>query len=104
MHLGEDDELQLRTTTEFCRQVEQQLRRTVDIIKQDEKSDIASRRFHSQIDNEKDLEKIKTPVLTYDEEDSERNYQTLIDIFSDILTIEKIGIAHVCFAPWGLLI
>ena len=130
-------ELDLQTTNEFCRAVEQQLRRRiyqcnhmqcdmvvepkfysplvirdtgfgieedVDIIKQDKKSDIVSRKFHPQINDEKDLEKIKNPVLTHDEEASEINYQTVIDLFGDILSIEKKGITHSWFAPWDELI
>ena len=130
-------ELDLQTTSEFCRAVEQQLRRTiyqwnhmqcdmvvdpkfysplvihdtgfgieedVDIIKQDEKSDIISRRFHPQINDEKDLEKIKNPVVTHDEEASEMSYQTLMELFGDILSIEKVGIIHSLFAPWDELI
>ncbi|MFH1903762.1 MAG: hypothetical protein ABIK20_06930 [Candidatus Omnitrophota bacterium] len=130
-------ELDLQTTNEFCRAVEQQLRRTiyqwnhmqgdmvvepkfysplvihdtgfgikedVDIIKQDEKSSIVSRKFHPQINDERDLEKIKNPLVTHNQEASEINYQTLINLFGDILTIEKKGIVHSWFAPWDELI
>ncbi|MGQ9629223.1 MAG: hypothetical protein ACUVXI_02780 [bacterium] len=130
-------ELELQTTNDFCRQVEQELRRTiylwnhmrvdmvvepkfysplvihdtgfgiredVDFIRQDERGGILSREFHPQIRDEKDLEKIKTPQVTHDEGASERNYQTLVDLFGDILTVEKRGIVHFWFAPWDLLI
>ena len=40
----------------------------VRIARTDERSGIISREFHSQIDSEDDLVKIKTPVVTYDEE------------------------------------
>ena len=80
------------------------IREDVDIVKHDEKSDIMSREYHPQIDNEKDLGKIKTPVVTHDEGASERNYQTLVEMFGDILTIEKIGIVHGEIAPWDQLI
>ena len=126
-------ELDLQTTNEFCRAVEQQLRRTIyrwnhmqcdmvvepkfysplvihdtgfgikediDVIRQDEKSNIVSRKFHPQINDEKDLEKIKNPVVTHDEEASEINYQTLIDLFGDMLSIEKKGIIHSGSWPW----
>jgi hypothetical protein len=76
----------------------------VDLSFTDEKSDVVSRDFHSQIDSEKDLQKIKIPVVTHDEEASERNYQILVDTFGDILTVEKIGILHSWFAPWDELI
>ncbi|MBT9143552.1 MAG: hypothetical protein DDT32_01793 [Syntrophomonadaceae bacterium] len=130
-------ELDLQTTSEFCRAVEQQLRTTiyqwnhmqcdmvveprfysplvihdtgfgieedVDVIRQDEKSNIVSRKFHPQINDEKDLGKIKNPVLRHDEKASEINYQTLIGLFGDILSIEKKGIIHSWFAPWDELI
>jgi len=76
----------------------------VKIIRQDEKSGIVSREFHSQIREEKDLEKIKTPVLTYDAEASERNYLALAGLIGDILPVEKCGIVHSWFAPWDELI
>jgi hypothetical protein len=76
----------------------------VDVVQQDERSDIVSRDFHPQIDSEGDLDKIKTPIVTHDEEASERNRQTLVDIFGDILPIESIGIVHQWFAPWDELI
>ena len=76
----------------------------VDLALTDEKNDVVSRDFHSQIDSEKDLQKIKMPVLTHDEEASERNYRILVDTFGDILTVEKIGIVHSWFSPWDELI
>ncbi|NOZ63590.1 MAG: hypothetical protein GXO71_01340 [Caldiserica bacterium] len=76
----------------------------VDIVRKDERNVIASREFHPQIDSEKDLEKIKMPVITHDQEASERNYQTLVGLFGDILTIEKVGIVHYWVAPWDRLV
>ncbi len=70
----------------------------------DQSSDVISRGFQSQIDNEKDLEKIKFPLVSHDEQASERNYQSLKDAFGDILTIDKVGIVHSWFAPWDELI
>jgi hypothetical protein len=75
-----------------------------DMVFTDQRSDIVSRDFHSQIDSEKDLEKIKFPVVSHDEEASERNFQFLTNAFGDILTIEKVGIVHFWFAPWDELI
>ena len=75
-----------------------------DVIPQDEKGGIVSRHFHPQINNEKDVGKIKDPVIIHDKEASERNYQILNDIFGDILEIERIGIVHRWFAPWDELI
>ena len=76
----------------------------VDISHTDQENDVVSRNFHSQIDCEKDIEKIKNPIVTHDRVNSEYNYQMLVDIFGDILTIEKIGIVHQWFSPWDELI
>jgi hypothetical protein len=80
------------------------IREDVDIIVQDKRGGILSKEFHPQVKDEEDLEKIKTPQIRHDEEASERNYQTLLDLFGDILTIEKRGIVHFWFAPWDELI
>ena len=76
----------------------------VNVISQDPQGDIVSRTFHPQIKDEKDLAKIKTPVLTHDEAASEETFQTLRSLFGDILKIEKRGIIHSWFAPWDELI
>jgi len=75
-----------------------------EILITDQRSDIVSREFHSQIESEKDLEKIKYPVVFHDEEASERNFQFLMEAFGDILPIEKVGIVHSWFSPWDELI
>jgi hypothetical protein len=76
----------------------------VDIVRTDEKSGIVSRTFHPQIKEEKDVEKIKMPEVTYDVEASERNYQRMVDVFDDIILVEKRGVPGTWFAPWDLLI
>ena len=76
----------------------------VDIAKTDETSDVVSRRFHLQIQDEDDLLKIQMPQVTYDAEATEQNYQRLVDLFGDILPIEKTGAPGFWFAPWDELI
>lgn len=127
-------ELQLQTTEEFCRAQEWRLRTTIyqwehmrgdmvvepvyysglvindtgfgmawdtDIIQH---SAVAAQHYNPQIREEKDIEKIKTPVITYDEDATKQNYQRLIELFGDILPVEKVGIVHQWFAPWDLLV
>ena len=76
----------------------------VDVVKTDETSNIVSRHFHPQIREEKDIEKIKMPQVTYDAEATERDYQRLVDLFGDILPIEKRGAPGFWFAPWDELV
>jgi len=75
-----------------------------DVVKFDENNDIISRDYHPQIQTEKDVEKIKNPVITLDEEATERNYQLLNDLIGDILPVEKRGIIRFWFAPWDQLV
>ena len=79
------------------------IREVSDIVRVDARG-VASRRFHPQIGSEKDLEKIKTPVITHDVEASERNYQMMVDLFDGILEVEKRGVAGIWFAPWDQLV
>jgi len=129
-----NDELTLVCEDEFCRGVEWQLRSTIyqwehmrgDMvvepvfysglvvrdtgfgIKQEgpviPSGAVCSQQFRPQIKGESDIARIKDPVVTHDVEASERNYQTLVDLFGDILPIVKRGIVHQWFAPWDELI
>ncbi len=65
---------------------------------------VASRRFHPQIRDEGDLEKIQAPVVTHDAEASQRRYQAMVDIFDGILEVEKRGVPGMWFAPWDQLV
>ncbi len=128
-----NDELLLRTTSDFCNRIEAQLRQTLyqwrhmqgdmvvapvvysplaiynsgvglekksDMVFTDEKSDIVSRHFIIQIENEDDIEKINYPEIVHDEEQSDRTYQLYQDIFDGILRVEKRGAPGFWFAPW----
>jgi hypothetical protein len=48
--------------------------------------------FEPVINDEEDIEKIKMPLVEVDWEETERNYERLLDIFGDILPVEKRGI------------
>ncbi|MFP4028158.1 MAG: hypothetical protein ACLFWL_10230 [Candidatus Brocadiia bacterium] len=76
----------------------------VDIRRTDDTSNIVSREFTSQIDGMEDLEKIKTPEVTVDWEQTERNYELRCELFEDILPVRKTGVGHQWFAPWDFLV
>jgi hypothetical protein len=76
----------------------------VDIARTDAASAIVSRHFHIQIQEEADLVKIETPVVTHDVEATARNVARLADIFGDILPVEPRGAPGFWFAPWDELI
>jgi hypothetical protein len=51
-----------------------------------------------------DIEKIRMPEVTIDEEATKQNYDVLTKLFGDILRIESYGVGFQWFAPWDELI
>ncbi|UCE47575.1 MAG: hypothetical protein JSW47_18495 [Phycisphaerales bacterium] len=76
----------------------------VDIVKTDETSDVVSRHFNIQIRKPEDLEKIKMPTVTHNEEATEYQYQAMCEVFDGIMPVKKVGQAHIWFTPWDYLI
>lgn len=76
----------------------------VDIVSTDPATDIVSRRFHIQIRDEADLEKIRMPVVTHNEQATEFSYQAMCDVYRGILPVRKVGQTHIWFTPWDYLI
>jgi len=76
----------------------------VDIVRTDEASGVVSRRFHGQIVEPADIEKIRMPTVTHDESASESHYQRLCEVLGDLLPVRKVGIKGAWFAPWDNLI
>jgi len=75
-----------------------------DIIKKEEDNIVTSHRYHVQIKDEDDIEKIRMPEITHNEKKSEENYQAYCDIFNGILTVKKRGVPGFWFAPWDHII
>jgi len=84
----------------------------VEVAITDVKSDVVSRRFHVQIKDEEDIEKIKMPKVTFDAERTEEEYRRRCEIFNDVLPVvkrgmpshERAGIRCFWFAPWDDII
>lgn len=76
----------------------------VDVVKTDDDNDVVSRHFIKQIETPEDIEKIKMPVVTHNEEATEIRYQTMQDVYGDILPVKKEGQTHIWFTPWDYLI
>lgn len=76
----------------------------VDVVRTDQTSNVVSRRFHRQIIEPKDIEKIKMPVITHDESASKNNYDKMSEVYAGIMPVRKEGIKRVWYAPWDNLI
>jgi hypothetical protein len=76
----------------------------VDIVRTDATSDIVSRRFHKQIHDFPDLEKIRMPVVTHDRQATEYSYAAMCELYGDILPVRTVGQTHIWFTPWDYLI
>jgi len=131
------DELTMRTTDPWARELETRLRRTlyqwrhmpgdmivsdfiecplaihstdfgiledVEIARTDAANEIYSRHFHIQIRDPGDIEKIRMPVVTHDEETTAVVFDTMQELFKDIMPVRKTGQTHIWFTPWDYLI
>ncbi|HVO38290.1 MAG TPA: hypothetical protein VMV03_04600 [Spirochaetia bacterium] len=76
----------------------------VDVVKTDEANDIVSRRFHVQIRTPSDIDKIRMPVVTHDEQTTAVVFDAMSRLFRDIMPVRKTGQTHIWFTPWDYLI
>jgi hypothetical protein len=76
----------------------------VDIVRTDADNSVVSRHFNIQIASEKDLDKIKMPIVSHDEARTEEWYQIYCDVFDGILPVRKGKIGGFWFAPWDELV
>jgi hypothetical protein len=76
----------------------------VDVARTDAASNVVSRHFHRQIETERDLDKIQTPVVEHDVEASQRHLALLTDLVGDIISVAPRGAPGFWFAPWDELI
>ena len=74
------------------------------IVRMDERTGAPSRHFNIQISREEDIEKIKMPVVTYDEEATEKDFRTLNEIFDGVLPVRRTGVKWTSVAPWDELV
>lgn len=76
----------------------------VDVVRTDAASDVVSRHFNIQIRDERDLEKIQLPQVSYDATETARRGQILNEIFGDRLRVMPRGQPGFWFAPWDELV
>ncbi len=76
----------------------------VDIAQTDPASSVVSRRYHIQIRDEKDIEKIEIPEVTLDTEAWDRRHALLSEVFDGVIPVEKTGFKLTSVAPWDLLV
>ncbi|MCP4403847.1 MAG: hypothetical protein GY801_41895, partial [bacterium] len=76
----------------------------VDIAKTDESSEIVSRHFKVQINEPDDIAQIQMPKITHYEEMTTLMFDTMNELFHDIIGVKKVGQTHIWFTPWDYLI
>ncbi|MEF9839377.1 MAG: hypothetical protein RR746_08180 [Lachnospiraceae bacterium] len=76
----------------------------VDIAKTDNNNDVVSRHFNIQIQNEDDINKIKTPCIRVNWALTNRNFELMQEIFSDTIEVRLCGKRGYWFTPWDNLI
>ncbi|HYW85471.1 MAG TPA: hypothetical protein VFB30_19625 [Spirochaetia bacterium] len=76
----------------------------VDVARTDAANDIVSRHFHVQIKEPEDIEKIRMPRVSHDEETTVATFAAMEDLFRGIMPVRKVGQTHIWFTPWDYLI
>jgi hypothetical protein len=76
----------------------------VDIVRTDVTSDVVSRHFNVQISEPEDIEKIRMPQVTHNEQATAFRYEAMTDIYKGIFPVRKEGQGHIWFTPWDYLI
>ncbi len=76
----------------------------VEVVRTDATNSVVSRHFHKQICEREDLDKIRMPVVTHHEEETEARFQLMESVYAGIMPVKKVGQSHVWFTPWDFLI
>ncbi len=76
----------------------------VDIARTEEESEIYSRHFKVQINEPEDIDKIKMPRVTHHGETTVVVFETMQELFKDIMPVKKVGQTHIWFTPWDYLV
>jgi len=76
----------------------------VDIVRTDSANEIVSRHFKVQIRSPEDIEKIQMPTVTHSAKTTEVVYETMRELYGDIMPVRKLGQTHIWFTPWDYLI
>jgi hypothetical protein len=76
----------------------------VDVIKTDDSNEIVSRHFKLQITEPEDIAKIKMPVVSHNEAATKIRFETMGELYGDIMPVKKEGQTHIWFTPWDYLV
>jgi hypothetical protein len=77
--------------------------REVDVIPHDSRGGICAQRYHSQLQTEDDVEKIRMPVLSADPDATESRYAWACEVFDGLLEVHKQGRQALNYSPWDRL-
>lgn len=80
------------------------LEENVDVVMTDKASPVVSRHFNIQIKEDRDIEKIKDPRVTYDRQATEERFRLMGEIFDGVIPVRKTGIKGTSIAPWDFLV
>jgi hypothetical protein len=75
-----------------------------DTVGTDPTSDVLSHRYHPQIVEPADVEKIRTPVVTHDAQASRENLERMQEFCSGLMPVRQTGRRGIGVWPWDLLV
>ncbi len=75
-----------------------------ETIASDATNDVVSHRYRPQFIEEKDIDRIQNPEITYDEEATQSNFERMCSVYEGILPVKIEGIKFIWFSPWDRLV
>ncbi|MCK5806172.1 MAG: hypothetical protein KAI66_25295 [Lentisphaeria bacterium] len=76
----------------------------VDVERTDETSNVVSRHFHIQIQDDRDIDKIKMPKVTLFPDMWDDRLELVSAVFDGVISVRKSGMQSTSIAPWDWLI
>ncbi|MBN2851513.1 MAG: hypothetical protein JXQ23_02120 [Clostridia bacterium] len=71
-----------------------------DVLRTDEKNSIVAHQYHDQFENDDDLMKLHAPEISYDKEETTRQFQQVGDIMGDIIPVKIVGMDCLYVTTW----
>jgi hypothetical protein len=75
-----------------------------DVLETEEEREIASRRFHNQLESDEDLVKIRDPIVSVDRKRTTEFHHFYTRLFEGLLPVETRGCTGFWYAPWDEIV
>ncbi len=71
-----------------------------NVLDQGNDNNIVAHEYNDQFENDEDIEKLKNPIITYNEGETMRRFNLVSEMIADILPVRITGVQHVSNVIW----